>query len=58
MEVYGEEERAHFKRDDVALARPLGDERLEDLGHLVHLDVQTALARLDLVHRLPASRPS
>lgn len=39
----------YLEGDDEALGRPLVDHGLEDLGDLVHLDVQAALAGLDLV---------
>ena len=42
----------HLEGDNVPFACPLGDKRLENLRHLVHLDVQAALAGLDLVNRL------
>ena len=45
-------EETHFERDDEAVWRPFVDHGFQDLGHLVHLDQQTALAGLDLVLRL------
>lgn len=44
----------NLERNDEPFSRPLCDQGLEDLRYLVHLNVQTTLARLDLVLRLSA----
>lgn len=44
--------KTHLERDDVPVSGPLVYHWLEDLGYLVHFDVQTSLAGLNLMFRL------
>jgi hypothetical protein len=45
---------ANFERDDEAFSGPFLYERFENLGHLIHLDMQTSFPGLYLVLRLCA----
>ena len=53
-----EHEEAHLERDDIPLTCPLAHQGLQYLRHLVHLDMQAPLARLDLVFRLRGGKRS
>jgi hypothetical protein len=49
FECVRDERITNLERDDIASPRPFIDKRLEDLGHFIHLYMETPLSRLDFV---------